>query len=71
MRINKYIEDDEEEISVIAVCYQPEFNPVEWERLNFHDNYFYRHRRNAQIDFPALRINRRDQKELYNPVYLD
>jgi len=74
MRIAKYVEEWEAEEYVrtaVVVCYQPQYEAREWERLNFKDNYVYRRRRNAQMDFPNTRIVKFNRNYFSNPVYLD
>ncbi len=76
MRIAKYIEEWETEEAVktingVMVCYQPQYEAKEWQRMNFKDNYVYRRKRNAQVDFPNLKIMRFNKEEIENPVYLD
>lgn len=76
MRIAKYIEEMEKEgivktINGVMVCYQPQYEAKEWQRMKFLDNYVYKRRRNAQIDFPMLKIVRYSKDDFNNPVYLD
>ena len=76
MRIAKYIEEWETEEAVktlngVAVCYQPQYEAKEWQRMDFKDNYVYKRRRNAQIDFPTLKVVRYCKDDFNSPVYLD
>ncbi len=76
MRINKYLDESENEESVktingVAVCYQPQYEAKEWQRMSFKDNYVYRRRKNAQIDFPSLKIVRYFKDDFENAIYLD
>ena len=76
MRINKYLDELDKEESVktvdgVTVCFQPRYEAKEWQRMNFKDNYVYRRKRNARIDFPRLEIVRCFKEDFENPVYLD
>ena len=53
------------------VCYQPEYNKEEWERLNFSDFLVYRDREKAQLDFPRLKILKYQLSDIHKPIIID
>jgi hypothetical protein len=59
------------ESSLPEVCYQPEYDKAEWERLNFADFLVYRDREKAQMDFPRLKILKYRLNEIHQPVIVD
>ncbi len=53
------------------VCYQPEYNKEEWDRLNFVDFMVYRDKEKAQMDFPRLRIIKYKLSDIHKPIIID
>ncbi len=52
-------------------CYQPEFNEKEWEKLNFACFMVYKNKRNAELDFPILKIIEYQTKHVDYPIFID
>jgi predicted nucleotidyltransferase len=69
--VDLVIVDRDKKESVPAVCYQPEHNETEWEKLNFACFMVYKNRRNAQLDFPSFKIIEYKTDQIQEPIFID
>ena len=51
------VRDNDVDLKKNALLFQPDYDAKAWQALGFCNNYFYRSKENAQLDFPKLRIS--------------